>query len=129
MRRVPVNGDAAGSQQIRLCKAAAEHSDRAHASLASCFGIIGRIADDNGFVCGHARQLSQRRLEEVGERLRAFSVASGGLRVQLIVFDADDAFEGGERPALGRGGKRIPETGLLNVLHQLSRLRKSADLG
>jgi hypothetical protein len=87
--RVAVDSHAAGGAQVLFGKASAEKADGFNAGLARGLGVIGRVADDNGFGGLSAVETCERGLEDVGVGLGLLGVVGRSLFLDEV-FDVRD---------------------------------------
>ena len=74
VRRVFPNLDASGASQILFRKSAAQHSDRVQPRPARRLRVVMRVPDRYRLLRSNAVEPRQRRLKDVGIRLRALRI-------------------------------------------------------
>ena len=114
--------------QLVLREAAAEQADRRQPRLARRLGIVRRVSHDDRLLGRHAVQLRQRRLEDVGVRLRPLGVVGRrGLLDQVV--DAGDLLVSVEFLPLGRRGEHDLLAIPLDPLEEFAGHRERVDPG
>src|SRR5438270_10473164 len=123
---IAVDLDAAGIAQIAFGKATAKHAQGAHMQLGCCQGIVGRVADHDGFVRVNMKPV-KGRLDNVRMRFRLIGVVGRGFFVDEIL-DLGDLFQPLEFVFLRRGSQSDLAAILQNTLEELTNFWEWANL-